>query len=99
MSDAMPIELRETRLEIQLTDEAEKRIQIDDIEIGENDNRWLRVLASFTQDKKLHFVIATPWVPDKGDPEGEEEHWFLPVTVTEKDVYASRFAKSKYVPD
>lgn len=100
MNDAMPIELRETRLEIQINDDAEKRIEIDDIDIGENDeDRWLKVLATFMQDKKLYFVVATPWIPSKGDPEGEQESWFVPATVTEKDVYASRFVKSKYVPD
>jgi len=94
------IELRESRLEVQLNDAAEKRAGIDDIDIGENEeDRWVKVLASFIQDKKTHFVVAVPWVPDKGDPEGDESEWFVPFTVAETDVYATRFKKSTYKPD
>lgn len=100
MSDIAQIDIRETRMEIQITDKAEKRIKIDDIEIGKgDDDRWLKVLASYVLGGELRFVVATPWVPDSGDAEGEQERWFIPATVHEDEVYASRFTKSKYVPD
>lgn len=101
MSDATTIELRETRLEVQLNDEAEGRLGLDEIEIGENDdNRWLTVLGTFVQDKKVHMVVAAPWVADEkqDEPSGSDD-WFLPFTITEKDIYATRFKASKYKPD
>lgn len=100
MSEPMAIELREGRLEVQLSDAAEKKAGIDDVEIGEGDeDRWVKVLASFIQDKKTHFIVAIPWVPDEGEPKGEEDDWFLPFTISEGDVYATRFKKSTYKPD
>lgn len=96
----MPIDLKETRFEVQLTEEAEKKAGIDDLDVGEDDdNRWLKVLGSFIQDRKIHFIVALPWVPDRGEPEEDEKSWFIPFVVSGGDIFASRFAKSKYVPD
>ena len=93
MSEATTIELRQTRMEVQLTDEAERRAGTDDVDVGENDeNRWMPVLATYIQDKKLHLVVATPWVAESSEDEGKNtDEWFLPFIVTDKDVYASRF--------
>jgi hypothetical protein len=100
MSEPTTVELRENRLQVQLSDAAEKRAGIDDVDIGEgDDDRWVKVLATFVQDKKSYFIVAVPWVPEKGEPQGDEENWFLPFTVSESEVYASRFKKSDYKPD
>lgn len=78
-------------VEVRLTEDALKRA---DIEL--DDDEWLPVMASFVESKKLHFIVALPWVPeDDGDLSAEEETWFIPTVVLEKDIEAMRFRKMR----
>jgi len=89
MSDATPIKLQSIGLEVQLTPDAETRFGI---ELEEDEELWMPVLATYVQDRKLSFVVAVPWAPESGEPEEEEEDWFLPATISEKEIYSARFA-------
>jgi hypothetical protein len=89
---SIPINLNMTDLEVSLTEEALTKLSI---EISEGDEEWLPVLATFIESKKLHYVVGFPWCPDEGDVEDEEEDWFVPGVVTEKDIDAARWKKSK----
>lgn len=87
--DACPIQLRKERLEVRLSEELLKK---NDIELDE-DEEWMPVLASFVSGRRLFLVVAFPWIPEEGESEDDEREWFIPLTVSEKDVEAMRFRR------
>lgn len=96
MSDATPIKIQNTGLEVQLVEAAEQKLGI---ELEEDEEFWIPVLATYVQDKKLFLILALPWAPESGEPEGEEEAWFVPTTVTENEIYAAHFAPKEKEPE
>ena len=96
MSDATPIKLQNTGLEVQLAESAEEKYGL---ELEEDEEFWIPVLATYVQDKKLFLVLALPWAPESGEPEGEEAEWFAPTTVTENEIHSARFAPKEKESD
>lgn len=93
---AVPIKIGYTDFEVQLTADAERKA---DIEVDEGEECWLPVLGTFIQDKKLKFVVGLPWIPEDGDPKEDEEDWFLPAVIADKDLYAMREKDEKEVDE
>ncbi len=87
--EAVPIKLGRSDLEVRLTDAALTKagIEVDDDDADE----WYPILASYLDKGKVHFIVGVPWLPESGEPMGEEETWFIPTSITEKDVDAMRF--------